>query len=96
MASGSPREALAFGVSWLSPCRRTSKKIRKPAALAKVLGEGTRQVCEGSTKPCQVPSPALSSPCHSAHHHHPLRLDPTALRCTSPPCPYPTWLPGLP
>lgn len=55
-----PREVLAFGVSWLSPCRRASKKIRKPAALAKVLGEGKRQVCEGSGRPCQVPGPALS------------------------------------
>lgn len=93
-----PREVLAFGVSWLSPCRRASKKIRKPAALAKVLGEGKRQVCEGSGRPCQVPGPALSSPCHSHSSHHPspqIGL-PTALHCPPPPPPltYPETQPG--
>lgn len=96
-----PREALVFGMSWLSPCRRASKKIREPAALAKVLGEGSHQVCKVSTRPCQVPGSALSSPCHSAHHRHPLRLalHSSAMR-NSLPAPNlprnPVWLPGLP
>lgn len=89
-----PREVLAFGVSWLSPCRRASKKIRKPAALAKVLGEGKRQVCEGSGRPCQVPGPALSSPCHSHSSHHP--PPPSDWPPHSPTLPTPSPAPNIP
>lgn len=53
VASGTPREVLAFGVPWLRPCRRASKKIGEPAALAKVLREGTIKCAKGLLGPAK-------------------------------------------
>ena len=45
VASGSPQEDTSIWCALgLSPCRRASKEIREPAALAKVLGEGIKCV----------------------------------------------------
>ena len=84
-APGRGWHMVCSGVFWLWPCRRGIEENKGTGcSLAKVLSEGACQVCEGSTRPCQVPGPAPAALAALSSTATPLGAPPPALCCPIP------------